>query len=226
LKLSGEQILGFFEVNSVILNAKSEKEIFEKICELFVKKGNMLMARVSTLDKVEKRIVPVVYYAASKEAFEYQKTILEKVNLDGQHKDFPTAKAFISKKPVIINNTLTDPSYKFYKKNAEQLGFLSKAAFPIIYNDNVYGVLTLYACKENYFDSLLSLIMSHIVDDVAFAINRLKIAEERELLIDELISLQGWYRTVLESTKGAIWEYNFLSRQINLSAEARKGVGY
>jgi len=53
------------------------------------------MARVSTLDKVEKRIVPVVYYAASKEAFEYQKTVLEKVNLDGPNKDFPTAKAFI-----------------------------------------------------------------------------------------------------------------------------------
>ena len=225
LKLNNKQILGFFEAISVILTAKSEKVIFEKICELLVKKGNILMARVFTLDKIEKKFVPATCYASSKEASEYQKTVLEKVKIDGPYKDSPTAKAFISRKPVIINNTLADPSYGLFKKDAEQLGFLSKAAFPIIYNDNVYGVLTLYAYEENYFDSLVSFIVSHIVDDVAFVINRLKMEEERELLTDELISIRDRYGIILESTKGAIWEYDFLSQKIDFSTDAENFLG-
>lgn len=224
-KLNADVLLAFFEANSIILTSNSEKEIFERICEIAVKKGGILMARVSTLDKNNKKFVSLACYTASKEAFEYQKQVIEESYIDGVYKNSPTVKAYINRKPVIINDTFNDPSYKYYKERAKNLGYLSKAAFPIIYNDYIYGVLTLYAKEIGVFDELLSSIITHIVNDAAFAIHRLKLAEERELLTEELISLKERYSIILESTKGAIWEYDTYTKEIKFSTEAKKILG-
>ena len=224
-KLNLDVLLSFFETTSIILAANNKKEIFDKICEMAVKRGGVLMARISTFDEKGKKFFPIAYYAESREAFEYQEHILEESSIDGPYRNSPTAKAFFNKKPVIISNTLEDPSYKVYMKNSEKLGYLSKAAFPIIYNDDVYAVFTVYAKEIDFFNDLLCNVITHILDDAAFSINRLKMDEERELLTEELISLRDRYRIILESTKGAIWEYDAIRKEINFSLEAKKILG-
>jgi diguanylate cyclase (GGDEF)-like protein/PAS domain S-box-containing protein len=221
-KIDQETLLSLYEANSAILTSNSADDMFSKICEILVKKLGIVMACVSNLDPQCEKFVTLAYYVDPDCPKEYQNQLHTEVNSNNKT---PTVQAYLKRMPIIINDILNDSNYEYYRDYSLKTKYLSVAAFPLVYNDSIYGVLTLYAKEVNAFDETHTFIISNIVNGASYAFHRLKLDEERELLTDELISLRERHRIILENTKGAIWEYDTSTKELTFSSEAKRILG-
>lgn len=116
-----------------------------EICHTVVQFGYR-MVWVGLLDDVSKEVVP-----KAQAGFEngYLSSIKIRYN-DSPLAQGPTGRAIKSKQPVLQNHIMTDPIYTPWRENAMKRGYRSSAAFPILDEDMVVGVLNVYDVHDEF----------------------------------------------------------------------------
>jgi putative nucleotidyltransferase with HDIG domain len=116
-----------------------------EICSTLVQLGYR-MVWVGLLDEQTKEVIP-----KAQAGFEDGYLSSVKVKYDesplGQG---PTGRAVKSRKPVLQNNITTDPQYMPWRAFAIERGYRSSAAFPVIGEDEVVGVLNVYNTYDEF----------------------------------------------------------------------------
>jgi predicted DNA binding protein/DNA-binding NarL/FixJ family response regulator len=92
----------------------------------------------------------------------------------------PSLRAARSREPVFVSDTREESGD--WTEAAEQRGFLSVAAVPILDEDVMYGVLTVYADSAGFFDGVEGEVLVSIVDSLAYSVNA--VSKETAILSD------------------------------------------
>lgn len=203
--------------NSVLVRAKNEQELLQKICDEFIKTGGYRLAWVGIAlqGDEQKRVVPV---AQSGFEPDYLSHILITWD-ESSHGKGPTGTAFRTGKSVIMNNIQTNPDFAPWRDEALKRGYASSIALPILLN-GAHMVMNIYSEKPDAFAQNELALLTGLADDIAFGISALRLKEENEKIHQTMIQTDQRLHQTLESISDGVFslDKNFVFTYINKHA--------
>ncbi len=96
------------------------------------------------------------------------------------------------KKPLIANNLLLDKGFEYIHENAKKYNLQSAALFPILPNDKISGILSIYSDEIGFFTTRKMEILSNLASTFGVVLSIMEDMKEKFLLEDVLSrSIQG-----------------------------------
>ena len=160
----------------IVMEASNEEELFSRICAMLTKDGVYKFAWIGYPENDENRsVVPIAESGL-------QKGYLSSINIswgDNSHGLGPTGKAIRYRKSQVIKNISRDPKYSIWREKALKFGYNSSIAIPIIYSDQLLGVLNLYSDKAYVFDLQEVNALEKLSKTIARGIHVLKLSRDK-----------------------------------------------
>lgn len=128
----------------------------------------------------------------------------------------PVGRALRSGGFAVSQDVQHDPEFEPWREEAIERGFQAVAAVPLVYGDDVYGSLAVYADRPYAFDETERNLLVELGDDIAHALYRLDTQAElqrrnRQLQkeIDRRKEAETRYRSLFENNPVVIWVEDF-----------------
>ncbi|HWJ34794.1 MAG TPA: EAL domain-containing protein [Steroidobacteraceae bacterium] len=153
-------------INSTIVRVRERRELFRESCRIAVQQGGFRMAWIGSVGPGAMRATPLVWEG-------FDEGYLDEVNgALGSVIEDPgsVGKAIRYKKIVVANDIETDP-HALFKSEALARGFRSLIAMPLMVDDEVVGVLVLYAGETGFFDYEELKLLKDLAGDISFALD-------------------------------------------------------
>jgi PAS domain S-box-containing protein len=154
-------------INTLIVRAHDQDELFNEACRIAVEAGGFRMAMIVLVDKNSMKIVPVTTVGKDEELVTAIKNILSSGELASSTM---VARAIREKQVIVSNDSQSDPQVLFGNKYAEA-GVRSIVIFPLIVADEAIGALALYADAIEFFQEEEMKLLTELASDIAFAID-------------------------------------------------------
>ncbi|HAA90562.1 MAG TPA: hypothetical protein DCE07_08375 [Peptococcaceae bacterium] len=162
------------EVLHTLIAEKNRERLLQKACEILTQKRGYIFAWIGEAEPNSKRVIPL-----AKAGFE--DGYLEAVKItwdDADTSEGPTGRAIKTKQPAVVRSTADDPSYEPWRCEATKRGYASSAAIPLIYGDEVFGVLNVYSIHLNAFDDEEMELLQMLAKSLAHALHSLETEEK------------------------------------------------
>lgn len=131
----------------VLVTSGSEHDLERKMCQMLIKHGSYpLVWRGDTQEKDE-RLHPTI--SAGNET-DYLMRIKVRYD-DSPFGNGPLGQAMKSQEVVVVNDTLSDPTYEPWRRQDERSNLHSLVALPLRHNDEQLGLLTIYSKDRHHF---------------------------------------------------------------------------
>ncbi len=162
------------ETNRIIGRAKNELHILNHICRLLVLNGNYRFAWIGYADQDKKKTVrPIARYGFGQE-------FLDNLHItwaDTKWGRGPAGRSIRECKPIICRKISSDPYFIPWKKLAKEQGFLSGIALPLVFRNQVFGSLSIYASEEDAFGAEEAKLLEELANDIAHGIMAIRAQE-------------------------------------------------
>ena len=184
------------EIDELIVKIDNEKEMLQQACNRFVESRQYPLAWVGFKKEGSFDILPFVQCG---ERADY----LAAVNITWDDSPFgsgPTGIAVKTGKPDVIQEMVQDPRYGPWKKEALKHGFKASAAFPLIIQDNVIGVLNIYSASVEAFNKDEVRLLEELAADLSLGIEKIRRRAAQFKLEEELKLSEQNFRNSLDSS--------------------------
>ena len=168
-----------------------------EICATLVELGYR-MVWVGLLDVQTKEVIPKAQAGFERGYLSSIKVTYDESPL-GQG---PTGRAIKSREPVLQNNMTTDPKYAPWKDQAMKRGYRSSAAFPVIEEDEVIGVLNVYNTYDEFPDEDIGFLQSFANLCASYIKNSELVASLQELFLGTVNALSETISAKSQWTRG------------------------
>ena len=171
------------KINEVILHAKSQQELFERVSHTLTELDSIVFAWIGVVDDENNSVI-----ACCKSGNEQGYLDMIKISTDTQMAESkgPTGKAVAEGKHYYCNDIEHDPVMQPWHDEAINRGFRSSIALPILIEEKVTHVLTLYSSKAFFFTEEDVQLFVRVAENISFAINAFSINEKRKLAEKQL----------------------------------------
>lgn len=159
------------DCNMTMLRVDEEQSLLQTICEKIVNDGGYLMAWVGYAEHNEEKTVRPVAQAGFNDQY------LQSVRITWAENRFgfgPTGTCIRTGKTDINHNYLNNPRMAPWKEKAEQYGYQSSIAIPLISKQGVIGALTIYSAEADIFDPEEVKLLEELAADLSFGIESLR----------------------------------------------------
>ena len=151
-----EGLIGSIETIQHRLAGSDTKESLQKaVCEELVKTDRVGFAWMGQPEIGDTQLLPAAR-AGSDRGF------LDAVTLEGGEEDLPSQRAVATRQTVNISNISTHVPGMSWAKDAISRGFRSTLSIPLLHDDVLYGVLTLYSSEQEAFEPLYQDIFEEV----------------------------------------------------------------
>ena len=171
------------KINEVILHAKSQQELFERVIHTLTELDSIVFAWIGVVDDENNSVI-----ACCKSGNEQGYLDMIKISTDTKMAESkgPTGKAVAEGKHYYCNDIEHDPVMQPWHDEAINRGFRSSIALPILIEEKVTHVLTLYSSKAFFFTEEDVQLFVRVAENISFAINAFSINEKRKLAEKQL----------------------------------------
>jgi PAS domain S-box-containing protein len=204
------------ECNQLLVRAKDEKELLDRICDLVVKSEGFPLAWVGFAVNDEEKTVRPVASAGSSTAY------LNNLKISWADNEFgrgPTGVAIRTGKPCIARHGMTDSSFPRWRASAAKYGFNASIALPLVSNGTTIGSLNIYSKDEDAFNEGQVNLLTELTDDLAYGITVLRKRRELAIANESLAQSEKKYSTLVEQSNDGVivirnGEIKFANKQI------------
>ena len=177
--MNDEKIIDIIvSLNKKLYKSKDEKELFNNLIKILIKKGKFKDAIVVNYEKGEFKTI-----ACSNEyLFDFFK------NIDKNH---PIAKVLENKEVFYNDDSRINKDVQSVKDKLLQYNFLSSVAIPIIKNNKVYAVLCIFQDEIDYFRHFKKLI-EYIINSLTINIAKLEDLVFKDVLLNAINKGHEW----------------------------------
>src|ERR1035437_7295267 len=158
-------------ISTLIVRVHDRDELFREACRIAVEAGGFRMAWMGIIDQHTMKIVPVASVGVDAETLTAFKHRFSTTSTE-QLGDTMSGQALRDKKPVVANDSQSDPRVLLGKKHAEQR-IRAVVFLPLIVSDEAIGVLALYASEIELFHAEEMKLLTELAGDIAFAIDHI-----------------------------------------------------
>jgi PAS domain S-box-containing protein len=158
--------------SQAMIRTKNELEYLEEVCRIIIEDCSHSMVWIGYAEEDEDKTVRSVAYSGFEEGY------LETLNItwaDTERGRGPTGTAIRTGKPSICKNMLTDPEFEPWREEAVKRGYASSLAIPLMWNENVFGALTIYSKEPDPFSKEEIKLLTELAEDLAYGINAIKL---------------------------------------------------
>ncbi|NMG42439.1 EAL domain-containing protein [Aromatoleum toluvorans] len=159
------------ECNRTLVRATDERRLLADMCRFLVELGNYGIAWVSLAWHDADRTVETV--AAAGEGAAMLKSFRFSWG-DNACGDGPVGEAVRTHQPQVVHDVATDPRVGRWREAALGRGFQAAAVLPLVYKDDVFGVLCIVTREKEAFDADELDLLGELADDVAYGIHTLR----------------------------------------------------
>lgn len=183
--------------NVALVQCRNEEELLQSVCRNIVEIGEHLFARITRPGEAQ----DTLWLASA--GNDATRQMLVGLEQDPEFRGHSlTCIAQQSRQTVVSNKLHYNGEYGL--KKLASMGIRSSLALPLLQNNEVYGVLTVFSPVRDTFDDAEVKLMEELAGDLAFGINSLCTRAERDrALANELRSAKE-LRRVLEETIAAV----------------------
>ena len=204
------------DINARILYANDEEQILDVLCRIPIDSGLLDMAWVGIEDTKTQCINPIIKYG---QGLGYLKNVRIPISSNLDKVEGVAAPAYRNKKTFVVNDAANNPTFAPWHEQILTYGWLSIASFPIFRQDDIYAVFTLYKSEINYFDEEVVALITSLLNDVSYALNKLDAAQA-------LIKSESSKRLLLDSSPNGIWGIDIEGKATFVNPAAVKILGY
>lgn len=180
------------EITTTIIEQSTREAIEQAVCEALAAADTYEFAWLAAVDRSTGELETRA--AAGTSGYETDVTVT--MDPDTAESQGPGAIAIREQEPQIVQDVYEDPRFEPWRGAANEYGFTAVASIPIVHEGTVYGVLGVYADRENAFDQPEQRIISQLGEVVGHAIAATD--RKRALTSDELIELEFTIQDVFE----------------------------
>lgn len=170
------------ECNDALIRATSEQELLDEVCRIVVEAGDYQMAWVGYADDRTRSIKPIAVGG-------FDDGYVEGLRLSwpaGDRAHGPAGRAVRTRSPVVIDDIASDTSFAVWREAALGRGYRSVVAVPLIYGQDVLGVLAVYSGDPGVFDEEGIGPLQRFADDLAFGIGAIRTRESQRVTEEKL----------------------------------------
>jgi diguanylate cyclase (GGDEF)-like protein/PAS domain S-box-containing protein len=153
-------------INSTIVRVRERRELLSESCRIAVQEGGFKMAWIGMVEPGAQKATPVVWDG-------FEQGYLEEVGLTlaAYDRDPGPVGEALRQKRMVIENDIAAAHGMLLKQEALRRGFRSQVAMPLMVEDQVVGVLVLYAAESGFFDYEEQKLLKDLAGDISFALD-------------------------------------------------------
>lgn len=155
------------EIDQAMVNAEARAEIERAVCERLTADDRFAFAWISETTVSKQNIRPREW-AGDENGY------LDSVPLDFTADDTsvePSVRSADNREPTLVSNVADILRAGPWCREAVSRNFQSVLAIPLVYDDVLFGTLTVYARRPDAFDGMVQSVLCELGDTVASAIN-------------------------------------------------------
>jgi len=197
------------EANQRVYNLASKQEIFDAITVIATTYMKVASCWIGQKIKHSDEIEIISFSGIGKEPVQNSVISIDDTKPEGKG---AVGLAYRSAHSVIINDyeesELTRPWYKV----AKNWGLNSLAAFPIMQQDRIEGIITFYSLNKHFFTPEIVQLIQELIDDIGIALERLALQEKQQQLLKEqtlsAIAFDSQEAIIITDSRGKIIKAN------------------
>ena len=157
--------------NQVVVRATDELDLLREICYVVIEVGGYPLAWVGLAEQETAKTVRPVAHAGFEKG---DLSTLGVTGADTEQSHGPIGTAIRSKRPATVNDVRNDPSFAPWKEETIRRGYVSTVALPLCGDDQVLGVLSIYATEPDAFHSREVNMLMELADNLAYGMASLR----------------------------------------------------
>jgi diguanylate cyclase (GGDEF)-like protein/PAS domain S-box-containing protein len=210
-------------VNEAILHARTEAELYSKVCDAAMAGNKFVTVAVGVPDADTAQIE--IMAVAGKGAHHMRNTRIS-VNAATAEGRGLAGTAFRTLEACISNDFSADERTQFWSRSAKKSGILSAAAVPLIHAGRAIGLLLFYSARKHTFDSDTIQLLDRIARNVSAGLNNFAREKERVSAEKQLRDSEEKYRSILESIDDAYYEVDLRGKHVLRNPAFYRMIGY
>ena len=184
------------ECNKAIAQSINDDILFDKVCEVAVKYGEMKLAWIGIVDFDTGLVKSVASYG---DETKYVKNKIVVMNPDSPFSQGPTGIAIRENRPYWCQDFINDPITIPWRHEAIIAGFASSASLPLVVYGVVIGALSVYSEQTNAFDEQACNLLVEMASVINIALDGFEKNSERERMKVALKESEQFARSTLDA---------------------------
>ncbi|SDQ56027.1 PAS domain S-box protein [Halopelagius longus] len=174
------------EISDAIISRSTREEIEHAVCESLASSESYLFAWIAGVDPRRGKLTPRVEVGV--EGYVDEIDLSDARSLNTLEESGPASRAVRTGEIQVVNDAFTDEDFEPWRHLAREYGYRSVAAVPIEYEGTTYGLIGVYADRENAFEEEERHALGPVGEIVGHAIA----ANERKqaLMSDEAVEVE------------------------------------
>ena len=171
-------------IDQALIDASTREEVEQAVCTELAANGPYRVAWIGRRESASETVTPAAWAGVDAT---YVDGLAITAN-NGPSEKHPAEIAVRSRDPYAIQDIRSDPPFEPWRKEALKRGYRSVISVPILYEDSLYGVLTVLADESETFTGMEAQVIEELGETVAHAINALE--SKQALVSDEIVELE------------------------------------
>ncbi|MDR3568336.1 MAG: PAS domain S-box protein [Syntrophobacteraceae bacterium] len=200
------------QVNQTIVRAESREQLLDIVCRLLVERGDMDLAWVGCLEPGSSHIHPVASHGDCEIIGEpnfFSTSPIEAQSNPGM--------AILKGEPYICNECGKSPCPYPSEKAPQRFGFKSCASFPLWFQEEVFGALTICVQERGFFRAKEIDLLKEVAADISFALDKIEGDARRSLAEKSLAAGEERLRLFIEHAPAALAMFDRQMRYLSVS---------
>lgn len=184
-----------YEASRVFLSRQDEETILNTVCDLAVNRLGLKLAWIGLVDEEAHTVRPAAALGSGKEYLHHiQITWDDSITGCG-----PTGMAIRARQAAVVNHIKTDTTFAHWRQRAEEFGFNSSAALPLLNNGDVLGALNVYSGEANHFTEECIQLLQSLANLTATALSNARLLKAQQVSKKQYKALQTATEALLKA---------------------------
>ncbi|WP_255198697.1 bacterio-opsin activator domain-containing protein [Halorarius litoreus] len=156
------------EIDQALVQAETSEEIDYTVCELLTADDRFRFAWIGAVDMTTNAVEPRAWAGSERGYLDSQVFAIDTSGVE------PAGQTAATGDVTMVMNVAAGLREDPWRKEALARDYLSVLSIPLVYNDLVYGVLTVYAPAQDAFDDMTKAVLGELGETIASALSAIE----------------------------------------------------